>query len=108
MCIETFAIFSIVHSNKNCCMLFDLKHVSFVFILDILELAVEIVVLALFQIQYFPVIVICNAISLALRIIAQLNQFIFHYRTWTLKWVSWMRLAALGVQIVGFVFQIVK
>lgn len=51
---------------------------------------------------------ICNAVSLLLRIIGHLNQIIFCNRPWTLEALPWMRLAALGVQIFGFVFQIVK
>ena len=43
-----------------------------------------------------------------LRIIGHLNQIIFCNRPWTLEALPWMRLAALGVQIAGFVFQIVK
>ena len=50
MCLETFAIWSLVYSHKNCCLLLDLKQVRFVLILDILELAAEIVILALYQI----------------------------------------------------------
>ena len=50
MCLETFAIWSIVYSQKNCCLLFGLKQVRFVLILDLLELAAEIVILALYQI----------------------------------------------------------
>jgi len=108
MCLETFAIWSLVYSHQNCCMLFPIKQVRFVVILDLLELAAEIVILALYQIEYFPVIVICNAISLVLRIIGHFNMLIFRNRSWTRESLPSMRLAALGVQIVGFVFQIVK
>jgi len=108
MCLETFAIWSLIYSHQNCCMLFAVKQIHFVVILDLLELAAEIVVLALWQIEYFPVIVICNAISLMLRITGHFSTLVFRSRSWTLESLPVFRMAGLGVQIVGFVIQIVK
>ena len=82
-----------------------LKHISLLLIVDLIELVAVIAVLALLQLQYYPVIVVADALSLLFRIIGQANLALCN-RSCTQKSLQWMRLTSLIIQIIGFFLQI--
>lgn len=106
MCLEVPALWSIVYSHDSCCLLCPLEKIRFVLIVDIIEAAAVSAILALVQLQFFPILVITSCVTLLFRIVAHLLEIVFCSRIWTFKTLSYLRLTSFILQLLGFTSQI--